>query len=632
MQVIRPLILHAALAAAQLSEPGGHGTSSGDNALTASSSLPTEGSSSNTFSKSSPAVSVDSSTEAETPVLADPEADHPVRSTGVNDEELEGAGSPQYLMSNRPAASESVQPETAPPEEATVQDLGQAVSPPTETTGVFRSDSPGTPIASTPVVASVPSATLVETSTVTPSPAEATDAAILAVPDSSSQVLETQSPSISTSATPTTATKNKTSTILAPPSTTFLSIKASSTDPASLEFIAIATNSSSSLTLTTPSPTDSVPAFIALATDSSSSSSPSPSFHSYTSSSSSSTITTNTPAMAASTTNTSVDASLDTSLNNTKSSSNEYLSSQAKVAIALVSVVGVLAVMAVIGYVLWHMRMRDARLGRNQAALARGVGGGGASDGADKGKGTGEAVPSLGGGKGGSGHKRNLSVEEKMKQALEKEHDVPLNIGKLQSEAQDGVGKDVGKTAAKATTVNRFSTFSAISEGCEESGDSRPGTQSSEGSGSQASYGNNKPLAVMASPMAMGSEDSITTASQKEAGVGYGLGRSESLESGESHYSEGGQDQFGRTETLEGQRGRYVHERSENLRSQWSDVEDYYGIERLETDVLGSENVSAGDAGGAGTGAGAGAEALGSEETLVRTESSASGTTVGKAI
>ncbi|KAK1776026.1 hypothetical protein QBC45DRAFT_230008 [Copromyces sp. CBS 386.78] len=628
MQVIRPLILHAALAAAQLSEPGDHGTSSGDNALTASSSLPTEGSSSNTFSKSSPAVSVDSSTEAETPVPADPEADHPARSTGVNDEELEGGGSPQYLMSNRPAASESVQPETAPPEEATVQDLEQAASPPTETTGVSTSDSPGTPIASTPVVASVPSETLAETSTVTPSPAEATDAAILAVPDSSSQpeVLETQSPSISTSATPTAATENETSTILAPPSTTFLSIKISSTDPASLEFIAIATNSSSSLTLTTPSPTDSVPAFIALATDSSSSSSPSPSFHSYTTSSSS-TITTNTPAMAASTTNTSVDASLDTSLNNTKSSSNEYLSSQAKVAIALVSVVGVLAVMAVIGYVLWHMKMRDARLGRNQAALARGFGGGGASDGADKGKGTGEAVPSLGGGKGGSGHKRNLSVEEKMKQALEKEHDVPLDIGKLQSEAQDGVGKDVGKTAAKATTVKRFSTFSTISESCEESGDSRPGTQSSEGSGSQASYGNNEPLAVMASPMAMGSEDSITTASQKEAGVGYGLGRSESLESGESHYSEGGQDQFGRTGTLEGQRGRYVHERSESLRSQWSDVEDYYGIERLETDVPGSENVSAGDAGGAG----AGAEALGSEETLVRTESSASGTTVGKA-
>lgn len=318
-------------------------------------------------------------------------------------------------------------------------------------------------------------------------------------------------------------------------------------------------------------------------------------------------------------------------------------------AIALVSVVGALAVAAVIGYVLWHMRMRDARLRRNQAALAHGMGGGGGAGAGVAGRVTGNAgvaEKSKGNGVGGAGkvasrHKRNLSVEEKMNQALEKEHDVPLDIGKLQSQSQSEAQDGLGKTAAKATVNNRFSTFSAISESKEEgSGDSsRPGTQSSEKSGSQASsssYGNDEPLAAMASSVALGSEVSIATAtaSEKEmGGVGYGLGRSESLESEESHYSEGGQDQFGRTETLEVQRGRYVHERSESLRSQWSDVEEYYGIGRLETDVPGPESGSAGD-----VVAGTGVEALGSEETLVRTESGASTSsgrsakTIGKAI
>lgn len=256
--------------------------------------------------------------------------------------------------------------------------------------------------------------------------------------------------------------------------------------------------------------------------------------------------------------------------------------------------------MAVIGYVLWHMRMRDARLERNRrAALARGVGGAG---------------------KGGNGvaqrHKRNLSVEEKMKQTLEREHDVPLDIGKLQAEEHGN------PTDGRA--VNRFST---IRESSEESEDS-------QGSGNQQRfYRNNEPLAVMAAPMPLGEDsDGMAMAGQKEVGVGYGLGRSESQESEESHYSEGGQDEFGRSETLEGQRGRYVHERSESLRSQWSAVEGYYGIERLETEVQGqgAESGSAGDAG-------ASAGALVSEETLVKTESNAStssgrsGETIGKA-
>ncbi|KAJ4417846.1 hypothetical protein N0V85_001676 [Neurospora sp. IMI 360204] len=203
-----------------------------------------------------------------------------------------------------------------------------------------------------------------------------------------------------------------------------------------------------------------------------------------------------------------------------------------------------------------------------------------------------------------------------MKQALEKEHDVPLDIGKLQAEEQHGNPTD-------GRAVNRFTTISTISESSEESEDS-------QGSGNQRSYGNNEPLAVMEAPMPTG-EDGIATsmANRKEVGVYYGLGRSESQESEESHYSEGGQDEFMRSETLEGQRGRYVHERSESLRSQWSDVEDYYGIERLETEVRGPKGGSA-DYGGA--------EELESERTLVKTESSASTssgrseTTIGKAL
>ena len=301
-------------------------------------------------------------------------------------------------------------------------------------------------------------------------------------------------------------------------------------------------------------------------------------------------------------------------------------------------------------------------------------------------------VGGLGGGKGG--HKRTLSVEEKMKAALEREHDVPLDLGKLQSEAaaqpnanapglvaagvvvKGGIGKsDVRKkkSAVTATVNNRFSTFSAISESSQEgsqeghetedSRDSkRPGTQSSQetsgsdGSSSQNSYGNNEPLAVMASPMAMDSEESVATATasdkEVEAGVGYGLGRSDSLESEESsiysagieegrlgrietvesNYSAGIEEALGRRETFESGDGRG---RSATLRSRWGDmdVEDYYGIERFETEAQGPRDGLAG-----GGGPGASAEALESEETLVRTESSSSsvsgrsGKTVGKAI
>lgn len=249
--------------------------------------------------------------------------------------------------------------------------------------------------------------------------------------------------------------------------------------------------------------------------------------------------------------------------------------------------------MTVIGYVLWHVRMRDARLERqNRAALARRIQGGGAGK-----EGNGAA----------QGHKRNLSVEEKMKQALEREHDVPLDVGKIQAAEEHGNPMD-------GRAVNLFSTISTISESSEESEDS-------QGSGSQRSYGNNGRLAVVAAPMVMDESGMATSmANSKDVSEGYGLGRSDSQHSEESYYSEGGQDGFGRSETLDAQRRRYVHERSESLCSQWSNVEDYYRIERLETEAQGD------------------AETLESEETFGRTESNSStssgrsGRTIGKAL
>lgn len=286
--------------------------------------------------------------------------------------------------------------------------------------------------------------------------------------------------------------------------------------------------------------------------------------------------------------NADIDASLQEKTASYPPSSNEYLSSQERVAIILVSVVGVLAVMTVIGYVLWHVRMRDARLERqNRAALARRIQGGGAEK----------------EGNGAQGHKRNISVEEKMKQALEREHDVPLDVGRIQAEEHGN------PTDGRA--VNLFSTISTISESSEESEDN-------QGSGSQHSYGNNGRLAVVAAPMVMDESNMATSvATQKEVSEGCELGRSDSQDSEESYYSAGGQDGFGRSETLDAQRRRYVHERSESLRSQWSNIEDYYRIERLETKAQG------------------GAETLESEETFGRTESNAStssGRTIGKAI
>ncbi|EGO58889.1 hypothetical protein NEUTE1DRAFT_120806 [Neurospora tetrasperma FGSC 2508] len=611
MQFTRFFMLQAALAAAQLPASGDDDTSSrgtgnalagraeGEPAVTTPSSLRTHHSSLHTISKTDPTATVYQRTAVGTAMSntsspPDPEADLPVGSTGVGDEGFEG-GSPQFLESNQPVPGLApVQRETAPAE-VLVQSPEQAASPPMETTGVFTSVSPSSTIATTTdVVSNIP--TFYEnfapipvedpalTPTVIPSSAEATKAAILAFAESSSQVSDIQSLSTSTSDPNPSSTSTSpsdtavTETAIPASSITFSSVITSSTDSAR-GFVVLATDSSSSSSsfssassslpssLTTPSPTPS---------------------SSLSSTTSTTTTTTDQPAMAS---NADIDASLQEKTASYPPSSNEYLSSQAKVAIILVSVFGVLAVMTVIGYVLWHVRMRDARLERqNRAALARRIqGGGGGKE-----------------GNGAQGHKRNLSVEEKMKQALEREHDVPLGVGKIQAEEHGN------PTDGRA--VNLFSTISTISESSEESEDS-------QGSGSQRSYGNNGRLAVVAAPMVPEDSDMATSmANRNEASDGYGLGRSDSQDSKESYYSEGGQDGFGRSETLDAQRRRYVHERSESLRSQWSNIEDYYRIERLETEAQG------------------GAETLESEETFGRTESNAStssgrsGRTIGKAL
>ncbi|KAK3502479.1 hypothetical protein B0T13DRAFT_171278 [Neurospora crassa] len=615
MQFTRFLMLQAALAAAQLPASGDDDTSSrgtgnalagraeGEPAVTTSSSLRTHHSSLHKITKINPTATVYQSTAVGTAMSntsspPDPEADRPVGSTGVGDEEFEG-GSPRFLESNQPLPVPApVQSETAPAE-VLVQFPEQAASSPMETTGVFTSVSPSSTIATTAVVVSnlptfyenfapVPVEDPAQTPTVALSSAEATKVAILAFAESSSQVSDIQSLSTSTSYPKPSSTSTSpsdtavTETAIPASSITSSSVITSSTGPAR-GFVVLATDSFSSSSSSSSSSASS------LLTSSLTTPSPTPSSSLSSTTSTTTTTTTDQPAMAS---NADIDASLQEKTASYPPSSNEYLSSQAKVAIILVSVVGVLAVMTVIGYVLWHVRMRDARLERrNRAALARRVHGGGAGGAGKEGNGA-------------QGHKRNLSVEEKMKQALEREHDVPLDVGKIQAVEEHGNPTD-------GRAVNLFSTVSTISESSEESEDS-------QGSGSQRSYGNEGHLAVVAAPMVTDESGMATSvANRKEVSDGYGLGRSDSQNSEESYYSEGGQDGFGRSETLDAQRRRYVHERSESLRSQWSNIEDYYRIERLETEPQGD------------------AETLEPEETFGRTESNdsmSSGRTIGKAI
>ncbi|KAK3399957.1 hypothetical protein B0T20DRAFT_407465 [Sordaria brevicollis] len=645
MQVTRLLMLQAALAVGQLSESGERvGTASGDHALTATaaegrdpaavtpaSSPHTQYSLSNFVTESrAPTATVSPEKLLETPIpnnSPDSAADPPVGSTGVvDDEELEGGGSSQALVSDQlvpvpaPVLSETTPPDTPvqTPEQA-------AASPPTETTGALTSASPGNFVATTPIMAlnqptpssvnlaPVASEDAVQTPIVTPTPAETTEAAILAVPDSSSQVSELQPPPSASTLDP-----NLSSPIVSPPAATAATETAVpvSTPAAATTFLSVITSSTE-------------PAFVALATDSSSSLTPTPPPPTSTSSLGVTSASTTTPTTSQTAAKVSSDTEMDASLTNNSlpqghSSSNEYLSTQAKVAIAMISAVAVLAVMAVIGYVLWHMRLRDQRLekGRRAAAAAAaaaavvvrnrgfegggcgsvvgsgmggkevGVGGGG--DAANGGEIKDEEMGKEGGSReqegSGNGQKRTLIrfEDDETKRGLEKEQGGPLDVGgKLESSETTG---------GQAVAVNRCSTISESSDG-------------SDGS-------------------------DIFTASQKEIAVGYGLDRSDSQESEESHYSAGSGEEFRRMETQEGQRARYAHERSESLRSQWSDVQDYYGIERLETDVPARQETASGAAGDAV----AAAEALESEETLVKTDTNSStasgrsGKTIGKAV